>query len=111
MRGKSTGTQAQPARLALDEIQRVLREQLPCLQLRYGVRELWLFGSHVRHEQRPRSDLDILVEFGDMPPSLFQFIALENELSALTGIKVDLVMRSSLKPHIGERILREIVPI
>jgi hypothetical protein len=40
-----------------------------------------------------------------------KFIALEDELSEKTGIKVDLVMKSTLKPYIGSRILAEVVPV
>ncbi|MEM2169145.1 MAG: nucleotidyltransferase family protein, partial [Candidatus Bathyarchaeia archaeon] len=54
------------------------------------------------------SDIDILVEFEE-PPSLFEFMDLEDYLSKLLGLKVDLVTREALKPRIGERILREVV--
>jgi predicted nucleotidyltransferase len=50
----------------------------------------------------------VLVDF-DKEPSLFQFIELENQLSALLGIKVDLVMKDTLKPMIGRQILSEVV--
>jgi hypothetical protein len=69
-----------------------------------------LFGSYVRHEESKNSDLDILVTF-TKPPSLFKLIRLENHLSDLLGVKVDLVMKDSLKPAIGRNILREVVPV
>ena len=69
-----------------------------------------MFGSYVRAEQRNDSDLDVLVTFRDAP-SLLTFIELENYLSDTLGIKVDLVMKDSLKPKIGEHILREAVPV
>lgn len=91
-----------------------LREQLHALlsdlAQTYRVKSLGVFGSYVRHEQSPESDLDVLVEF-DSPPSLFEFIRLEHYLSERLGIKVDLVMKDSLKPAIGRRILREVVPV
>ena len=80
------------------------------MQRRYGVRSLGLFGSVVRGEERSTSDIDILVEF-DRAPTFFQFIALEDELSRPLGAKVDLVMKSALKPRIGERILAELLPV
>lgn len=83
---------------------------MPELRRQYGVRHLWLFGSHVRNEQTEVSDLDILVEF-TTPPTLFQFVRLKDELSGLLGIPVDLVMKSALKPRIGEHILSESVPV
>jgi len=66
--------------------------------------------SSVRGEQRKRSDLDVLVEF-DRVPSLFEFIRLERYLSELLKIKVDLVMKSALKPAIGRHILEEAQPV
>jgi len=88
----------------------ILRAHLPELRERYGVRELRLFGSYLRDEQRKRSDLDVLVEF-DRVPSLFEFVRLERYLSELLKIKVDLVMKSALKPAIGRHILEEAQPV
>lgn len=51
--------------------------------------------------------MDILVEFKE-PISLIEFVALERHLSEIIGRKVDLVMRSALKPRIGKRILKEV---
>ena len=77
---------------------------------RYSVETMQVFGSYVRAEQRKDSDLDVLVTFREVP-SLLTFIAIENYLSDLLGIKVDLVMKDSLKPKIGGRILREAIPV
>ena len=87
-----------------------LRERLPEFAERYGVDSLALFGSWVRGEQCPDSDLDVLVTFRETP-SLLKFIELEGRLSDLLGVKVDLVMRSGLKAGIGERVLQEAVPV
>jgi predicted nucleotidyltransferase len=70
-----------------------------------------LFGSFARGESDARSDLDLLVEFDDRPLTLLQFVALEEELSDLLGVKVDLVERQALKPRIGRRILDELIPV
>ncbi len=94
----------------LDDILRVLRAKLPELQKRYGVRWLGVFGSYVRGEQHTGSDLDLLVEFEEAP-SLLELAHLENELSDLFGVKVDLVMKTTLRPTIGKRILQEVVPL
>ncbi len=83
-----------------------LKEELPLLKTQYNVATLEVFGSFVRNEQESNSDLDILVSFSKAP-SLFKFIELEDYLSELLGVKVDLVMRSSLKPNIGQKILAE----
>ncbi len=62
----------------------------------------------MRGEGRKKSDLDILVEFYEVI-NLLDFVALERELSELIGEKVDLVMKSALKPRIGRNILREVM--
>ena len=89
---------------------RLIRDSLPNLRHRYGIESLGIFGSYVRGEQRADSDLDILVEFA-RTPDLLEFVALGRELSELLGVKVDLVMKQALKPHIGERILEEVVQV
>lgn len=94
----------------IDKITNELRKNIPQLKEQYSVRSLGLFGSHVRGEQQSGSDVDILVEFEDSP-SLLKFIALERHLSDLIGKKVDLVMKSALKPGIGEHILEEVVRV
>lgn len=93
-----------------DELRTELRNRLPGLRERYRVSSLELFGSRLRGTNRPDSDLDLLVRF-DVTPSLIKLVAMENELSDALGVKVDLVLRDSLKPYIGERILREAVSI
>lgn len=86
----------------------ILRKNLPDLAAQYNVATLEIFGSYVRHEQRKNSDLDILVTF-NKPPSLFKFVRLENHLTDILGVRVDLVMKDSLKPAIGKNVLREAV--
>lgn len=96
---------------SVDGILNTLRHHLPELQEQYGVRSLWLFGSYVRGEERKRSDLDMLVELDNRSLSLLGFIGLENRLSDLLKIKVDLVEKDILKPDIGRNVLKEIVQV
>ncbi|NPV60422.1 MAG: nucleotidyltransferase family protein [Actinobacteria bacterium] len=84
----------------------VLRQNLPHLKRDYHVGNIQVFGSFLRNGRESANDLDLLVEF-EKTPSLLGFIALENHLSDLLGIKVDLAMKDALKPTIGERILKE----
>jgi predicted nucleotidyltransferase len=67
-------------------------------------------GSYVRGEQKKKSDVDVLIDFEDSV-SLLTFIALEHYLSDILGKRVDLVMKSALKPRIGKRILKEVIYI
>lgn len=94
----------------LNSITGILRQHLPTLAERYSVKSLAVFGSYVRRQQRPESDLDLLVAF-DEPPGLLKFIELENYLTDLLGVKVDLVMKDALKPMLGEQILSEVVQL
>jgi predicted nucleotidyltransferase len=75
---------------------------------KYGVKEIGIFGSYLREEQKETSDIDILVEF-IRPVGMLTFINLKNYLSDLFGINVDLVMKKALKPRIGQKILSEVV--
>ena len=97
---------------SLNEIQQTLREQKPYLADKYGVKIVGVFGSYVRQEQRPDSDLDLLIEL-DRPPkiSLIGLVELEDYLSQILGVKVDLAIKTNLKKRIGARILQEVVPI
>lgn len=95
---------------SLEEIKRILELNKLSLEREFRVREIGIFGSYVRGEQRDKSDLDILVDF-NKPISFFTFLALEDRLEALLGVKIDLVSKKALKPNIGKNILQEVVPI
>ena len=99
-----------PDQKDIEQLAELLRQQMPLLSERYRVKTLKMFGSYVRREQRPDSDLDLLVTF-DRLPSLLKFIELENYLTDTLGVKVDLVMPDTLKPRIGQRILSEAIPV
>jgi hypothetical protein len=71
-----------------------------------GVKSLKLFGSVVRGEARPESDIDILVEFS-RPVGLLAFVRLKNRLAELLGRPVDLVTPDALKPPLRDGILSE----
>lgn len=101
---------ATAAKRKLARFRRILRSHLNELESRYSVKSLGVFGSYVRGEARVRSDLDVLVEF-HTAPSLFKFIELQEYLSELLSVHVDLVPRSALKPAIGQRILSEVLPV
>jgi len=92
----------------VDEIRKILEQQKDFLRDKYKVKEIGIFGSYVRGEQKKTSDIDILVEFEKIP-SLLKFIELENYLSDTLGVKVDLVEKKGLKPRIGQYILKEVV--
>lgn len=96
----------------LAEIKQILREQQPQLEEAYGVHVVGVFGSYVRSEERPDSDIDVLVEL-ERPPrlSLIDLVELEYYLSDLLGAKVDIAIKANLRKRIGRRILEEVVPL
>jgi predicted nucleotidyltransferase len=71
-----------------------------------GVKSLKLFGSVVRGEARPESDIDILVEFS-RPIGLLAFVRLKQRLAELLGRPVDLVTAEALKAPLRDAILHE----
>lgn len=87
-----------------------LREHQSVLAQRYGVAVVGVFGSYVRGEARPESDLDLLVDFL-RPVSLLELVGAELYLSEVLGIKVDLVPRRSLRPELRDVILSQAVPV
>ena len=94
---------------SLEDIKRILEKHKDVLRKEYKVREIGIFGSFVRGEEKEReSYVDILVDLDDSI-GLLKFVEMENYLTDLLGVKVDLVMKSALKPRIGERILKEVI--
>jgi len=71
-----------------------------------GVRSLDLFGSVARGDARPESDVDLLVEFKEVP-GFVGYVRLRNRLEQILGRRVDLVMVSGLHPHLRDRVFRE----
>jgi len=96
----------------LDQIQQILSEQKPYLLDRFGVIEIGVFGSYIRKEEKPDSDIDLLIEL-ERPPrrSLIGLVELEDYLSRILGIQVDLAVKKNLKKRIGQRILSEYIPV
>jgi len=92
---------------SLAEIRERLKEMLPGLRGKYGVGQLWVFGSFARDEAGPESDLDVLVEFERKGISLFGFVGMEQEIGDQLGVKVDLVERSALRKEIRSNVLAE----
>jgi hypothetical protein len=88
----------------------LLRAALPGLREQWPIRSLALFGSRVRDDATPDSDLDVLVEFA-CPVALSSFLALEERLAAITGLRVDLVSVAALKPYMGARVRAEAVTL
>ena len=94
---------------ASEKIEELAKRIVPILR-DSGVVEASVFGSFIRGEAQPDSDLDLLVRYKENV-SLFDVSGLKCELEKLLGSKVDLISKDYLKPRIKKRILQESVRI
>jgi len=92
----------------LEEIERILAEHKKELYQKYKIKEIGIFGSFARGEQSKESDVDIVVEFEEVP-GLIKFIEIEEYLSKLLGRKVDLVRKPAIRKELKDKILKEVV--
>jgi len=91
----------------LSEIKQVLQQLKPELSKRFHVQSLGLFGSVVRDDFSPSSDIDIIVDFNQ--PVGIEFIDLAEYIEQRLQKKVDLVSRRGVKDKYFKAIEREIV--
>lgn len=91
----------------IKEIIAILEKEKGYLRREYGVKDIGIFGSRLKGESSEESDLDVLIDF-EREIGLIKFMKIENYLSEVLGVRVDLVMKDALKPHIGKEILREV---
>ena len=76
-----------------------------------GVASLAVFGSVVRNESTPQSDVDLLVEF-DRDVGLFYLFEIQHRLEEIIGVpKVDLIQKSAIHPALQKQILSEAVNV
>lgn len=86
----------------LRENERALRER--------GVTHAALFGSAARDEQGPNSDIDIMVEIApDAPVGVFEYVGIIHLIEDMFPIRVDVVDREGLKPHVRPHAERDAV--
>lgn len=86
----------------------VPRDEIAAFCRRNRIRKLALFGSALRDDFAPESDVDVLVEFEPgARVGLIGFAGIENELSRLIGRKVDLNTVGFLSPYFRDQVLRD----
>ena len=76
--------------------------------LDFGVSRIGLFGSYVRNEHTPHSDIDILVDFFPEKENYDNYMALYDYLENLFNKKIEIVTFNGLSPYIGPQILKEV---
>ena len=90
----------------------VPREAVAGFCRKHHIRRLALFGSVLRDDFRPDSDVDVLVEFEPTHvPGFFALFGMEQELGEIVGRKVDLNTPGSLSKYFRARVLAEAVPL
>ena len=87
----------------------LLRQHEPVIKKRFGVAKIGIFGSYARGEERPDSDVDVLVTFKKGQKTFDHYMNCKFYLEDLFGRKVDLVMKGAIKKRLKEYILREVV--
>jgi len=94
----------------LSEIKTIIHNNASILCQKYGLINFAVFGSFVRNEATEKSDVDILAET-QRPIGLVALCDAENFLTDLLGVKVDLVLRRSVRKELKEQIFTEAVPV
>jgi predicted nucleotidyltransferase/DNA-binding XRE family transcriptional regulator len=90
---------------------RLNRDRIRRAAHRHGASNVRVFGSVARGQDRPESDIDLLVDLDVRTRGLFPIAALQDELSALLGERVDVVPQDALAPHVAQNALAEAVPL
>jgi len=96
--------------MTLQDLRTEQREEILKLATKHGARRVRVFGSVVRGENRPDSDVDFLVE---MEPgrTLLDLSGLVLDLQGLLGTSVDVVTEAGLRPRLRDRALSETIPL
>lgn len=101
----------QRAPISRDEVIRALRSHRDLFE-RFGVVAASLFGSVVRDEAKPMSDVDLMVEFAPgQPGGLFRYVELKHALEGVLGRPVDLITKDNIRPRLKDRILAECLAV
>lgn len=87
----------------------LLRQHEPELKKRFGVAKIGIFGSFSRGEERPDSDVDVLVTFRKRGETFNNYMGCKFYLEELFGRNVDLVMNGTIKKRLRPYIIREVI--
>jgi predicted nucleotidyltransferase len=94
--------------MTLEEFLKEKRAEIMKIAVKHGAKNIRIFGSAVRGEATPESDIDFLVDAGPDTSSWFP-AGLILDLQELLGCRVEVVTERGLNPHIREHVLREAV--
>jgi len=94
---------------SIHEIIKIMTEHKKELKEKYKIKEIKVFGSYARGEQKETSDMDLIVDFEETP-TLIELLRLEEEIEKILGIKVDLLTEECISPFIKPYV-KEVVAI
>ncbi len=96
--------------MTVEEIKSTIKEHMDVLKDKYSVKEIGLFGSYLRGEQKVTSDIDVLVDF-KKGADLFSLVGLAMFLEEKLGVKVDVVPKRALRKELRAQVLKEVVSV
>lgn len=96
---------------SLEEIMRQLQTLKPTLKKRFKVETIDIFGSYARNDASEKSDIDLLVTYSTREYDHSTVYALKNYLRRKLRIKVDIISKEFLNPHIRDQVLKEAIPV
>lgn len=96
--------------MGIKDILKNKRGEIFELAQKYGARNVRLFGSVVRGDARPDSDVDFLVKMDD-GRSLLDLVGFSQDVEDLLGRKVDVVSEGGVSPYLRDRIFAEAIPL
>ena len=87
-----------------------MKEEILQIARKHNAERVYVFGSCARKEEKPESDVDLLVDF-NQDATLFDQVDIQDEINSLLDCKVDVVSRRGLHPYIKRRVLAEAVEL
>ena len=94
----------------LEEIKEILKKHKNEIKKEFKAEIIGIFGSYVRGEEKPESDVDVLVRFME-GATIFDLVGLAEFLEEKLGIRADVVSERALRPELKEQILKEVVTV
>jgi len=87
-----------------------IKKKIISILVKHDIKRILVFGSYARKEATPKSDLDLIVDFPE-GTSLLDHVGIEIELSEALDMKIDLLSRNGISPHIKDQVLKEVIVI
>ena len=93
-----------------NEVLKFLKENKKTFREKYGIKEIWLFGSVARGEDMPNSDIDLMIEFSDFKFNTFDnYYGFLEEMEKRFNRKIDLAIKGAIKPIAFKYIKRDLI--